>query len=197
MKAKKTKPVAPTKDIRTDAAGIAHALGLSAARVHQMKREGLLKAGDDGKFSIVESLRAHFWYDSPKGENLRARTAALEAATARHSMRAKQELRQLVTVEEAARIGFDLFEVMTLHRQRSTQAIYLALAGVVGAAKAKEITHGIDLDLNGRCRQFQAGWRECMEIIRKGLGNGQRIDTIYKHLSGLGGPLRVEGDPDA
>ncbi len=116
MTKKPKKPIskkAPALDvftIRLPAAGIAEALGLSVARVNQLRREGGLKAGDGGLYSLVDALRSHYLYDSPRGENARAAARERNSRALERETFTRLRLRKLLTIGEVAQITRLIFE---------------------------------------------------------------------------------------
>jgi hypothetical protein len=107
-----------TLALRSDANGIAKILGLTVARIQQMRREGGLKPDGDGLYSVVDALRAHYLYDSPRGDALRARTRHTNVKSLECELAVRRAMRRLVTMDELRDFGNEVFERAT----DSTQA---------------------------------------------------------------------------
>lgn len=175
----KTAPPDRILALRLDANGIAELLGLTAQRVHQLRREGTLKPGADGLYSVVDSLRAHYLFDSSRGDAMRSHARHRNARSLELEVSTRRAMRRLLTLDEVRQIAGLVFEQATQAVQAESSRFY--------SDYAKSHTEHESRVMTGRLYnpllRIPDCWGEgvmqlCRDLDRDHMPDGERLEHV-------------------
>jgi hypothetical protein len=171
--------------LRLDAGGIAELLGLSVARVNQLRREGGLKPAGDGLYSVVDSLRCHYLYDSPRGEAMRARTRHTNARALEIEQSVRRQQRRLLTLDELSNFAVLMFECAMDSYQAQSSLFYHQFRQTHDEQESLKTTH----KLYDPLRLIALGWNNGIfalvdQINRDHLPDDARLDDVLAKIIG-------------
>jgi hypothetical protein len=171
--------------LRLDANGIAELLGLGVARVHQLRREGGLKPAGDGLYSVVDALRAHYLYDSPRGEALRARTRHTNARALEIEQSVRRAQRRMLTLDELSGFAVLMFESAMDSYQAESSRFYHQFRQTHDEQESLITTHRFYEPL----RLIAQGWNNGIfalidQINRDHLPDDARLDRVLAKIIG-------------
>jgi hypothetical protein len=169
--------------LRLDSDGIAQLLGLSAARIRQLRREGALKPDGDGLYSVVDALRSHYLYDSPRGDAMRARTRHTNARALEMEQRVRREQRRMLTLDELREIAVLIFESARDVTQAESSRFYHEYAATHDEMESRVMTHRLYDPLDRIVMSWSNGVIELIrEIDEDHLPAAARLDEVLAML---------------
>jgi hypothetical protein len=169
--------------LRLDANGTAELLGLSVARIHQLRREGTLKAGEDGLYSVVDSLRSHYLYDSPRGDAMRAHARHRNARALELEQGTRRAQRRMFVLEEVRQIAGLVFERATEAVQAESSRFFHEYSQSHTEHEARVMT----AKLYDPLFRIPDCWGEgvmqlCRDLDKDHLPDGARLDFVLAEL---------------
>jgi hypothetical protein len=169
--------------LRLDANGTAELLGLSVARIHQLRREGTLKAGEDGLYSAVDALRSHYLYDSPRGDAMRAHARHRNARALELEVGTRRQLRRLLNLDEVRQVAGLVFERATEAVQAESSRFFHEHSRSHGEHEARLMTDRLYEPLF----RIPDCWGEgvmqlCKDLDRDHMPDDGRLDDVLREL---------------
>jgi len=166
-----------------DANELAEWLGVSVARINQLRREGGLKIGPDNLYSAADALRSHYWYDSPRGEALRARTRMVSARALETEMRSRRQMRRLLTLDEVGEICAQLYTGARDVAQAESSRFFTRYRETHSETDSLGMTH----QLYDPILALGAGWINGVNALMRAidedhLPENARLDEVLQNL---------------
>jgi hypothetical protein len=171
--------------LRLDANGIAELLGLGVARIHQLRREGGLKPAGDGSYSVVDALRCHYLYDSPRGEAMRARSRYTNARSFEMEQSVRRAQRRMLTLDELSDFAVLMFESALDSYQAESSRFFHEFRQTHDEQESLRMTHRFYEPV----RLIAQGWKNGIfalidQINRDHLPDDARLDRVLAKIIG-------------
>jgi hypothetical protein len=169
--------------LRCDADDIAAILGLSVARIRQLRREGTLKPGSDGLYGVVDALRAHYLYDSPRGDAMRAHARHRNARALELEQGTRRAMRRMFVLDEVRQIAGLVFERATETVQAESSRFFHEYSQSHTEHEARLMTDRLYEPLF----RIPDAWGEgvmqlCRDLDKDHLPDGARLDYVLAEI---------------
>lgn len=175
---------------------IAELLGVTPGRVSQMVAAGTITRDADGGIDPVEALRAALAAARADDPGRAARARAIRARAIGAELRARRELRTLLTVDELEGIVDEIVEAGRDMVQRETSNFHATLSARMPDAEATRAAWAVHRAALGWVRGVDNGARALLEEIRtEALPDDVRLADVFRAL--LAGAQRAAAEADA
>jgi hypothetical protein len=178
-----TRPADEILAMRLDANGTAELLGLSVARINQLRREGTLKPGSDGLYSAVDSLRSHYLFDSPRGDAMRAHARHRNARALELEQGTRRAQRKMFVLDEVRQIAGLVYEQATQVVQAESSRFFSDYSQSHSQHDSRVMT----AKLYDPLFRIPDCWGEgvmqlCRDLDKDHLPDGARLDYVLAEL---------------
>lgn len=175
---------------------IAELLGVTPARVSQMVTAGTIARTNDGGIDPVAALRAALAAARADDPGRTARARAIRSRAIGAELRARRELRTLITADELEGIVDEMLESGRDMIQRETSNFHATLSARMPDAEATRAAWAVHRAALGWVRGIDNGARALLEEIRSEvLPDDARLADVFRNL--LAGAQRAAAEADA